>query len=184
MPAQKKYNPKFHDPWAWSLASKGATDEEIAAAFGVARKTIQRWSWRKETKPVIAPDGKTVMKTPDGKTVTKTEKVLTSFGEALQSGKEAADAQVELSLYKRCLGYDVEEEEKVIDVHKDGSSKIGRITTRKRHIPPDTMAIMYWLNNRSRKTGEWSQRQEVSLSNDTGGNVTIFLPQQEVDTDE
>ena len=175
MPAQKKYNPKFHDPWAWSLASKGATDEEIAAAFGVARKTIQRWSWRKETKPVTLPDGKTAL---------KTEKVLTSFGEALQSGKEAADAQVELSLYKRCLGYDVEEEEKVIDVNKDGSSKIGRITTRKRHIPPDTMAIMYWLNNRSRKTGEWSQRQEVSLSNDTGGNVTIFLPQQEVDTDE
>ena len=36
--------------------------------------------------------------------------------------------------------------------------------TTKKHITPDTMAIMYWLNNRSRKTSEWSQRQDVNLS--------------------
>ena len=162
MPAQKKYNPKYHDPWAWSLASKGATDEEIADAMGISRKTIQRWSYTTDASG---------------------EKVLTSFGEALQTGKEVADARVEQSLYKRCLGYDVEEEEKIIDVNRDGSSKIGKISTKKRHIPPDTMAIMYWLNNRSRKTGEWSQRQEVTLSNETGSNVAIFLPKQEDDED-
>ena len=162
MPAQKKYNPKYHDPWAWSLASKGATDEEIADAMGISRKTIQRWSYTTDASG---------------------EKVLTSIGEALQTGKEVADARVEQSLYKRCLGYDVEEEEKIIDVNRDGSSKIGKISTKKRHIPPDTMAIMYWLNNRSRKTGEWSQRQEVTLSNETGSNVAIFLPKQEDDED-
>ena len=30
-----------------------------------------------------------------------------------------------------------------------------------KHIAPDTMAIMYWLNNRSK--GEFSQRQEITL---------------------
>ena len=81
-------------------------------------------------------------------------------------------------MYKRAIGYDYEEEEKRIDVGKDGSSKIGTITTRKRHVPPDTMAIMYWLNNRSRKTGEWSQRQDIVLGMDESidNDVIIYLP--------
>ena len=33
--------------------------------------------------------------------------------------------------------------------------------TKRRHIPPDTMAMMYWLNNRSRDTGEWAQVQNI-----------------------
>jgi hypothetical protein len=137
-----KYRPEFHDAWAFSLSIKGATDEEIAEAFGVNRKTINRWSYT---------------------TNDKGEDVLTSFGEALLHAKEQADAQVVKKLFERCMGYDVEEEQKTIDVNKDGSSKIGQIRTVKKHIPPDTMAMMYWLNNRSRKTGEWSQRQEVSV---------------------
>ena len=153
MAAHMKYNAKYHDAWAWSLAMKGATDEEIAEAFGVSRQTIIRWSRVKNEKG---------------------ETVLTSFGEALQQGKYAADAQVEKKLYERCMGYDVEEEEKVIDVNKDGSSKIGRITSRKKHVAPDTMAIMYWLNNRKRSTGEWSQRQDINLSGslDTGPDLS------------
>lgn len=29
------------------------------------------------------------------------------------------------------------------------------------------MAIMYWLNNRKRKTGEWSQKQDITLRTET-----------------
>lgn len=126
------YTPKFHIDWAWSLAMKGATDQEIADAFGVSRMTIARW-----------------------------KKKYSEFNAALTNGKKAADAKVERSLYKRCMGYDVEEEEKVIEVHKDGTSKIGTVRTRKRHIPADTMALMYWLNNRSKDTGDWSQAQNI-----------------------
>ena len=144
-----KYDPQFHDAWAFSLAIKGATDEEIAEAFGVNRKTIQRWS----KKPAVDKDGK-----PTG------SEVLTSFGEALRSGKEQADAQVVKKLYERCMGYTIEEEVQTIDVNRDGTSKLGQIRTTKKHVPPDTMALMYWLNNRSRKTGEWSQRQDVNVS--------------------
>ena len=74
MPAPKKYNPQYHDAWAWSLAIKGATDEDIAEAFGVSRQTIIRWSKTKNENG---------------------ETILTSFGQALQEGKEAADAHVE-----------------------------------------------------------------------------------------
>jgi len=145
MPARKKYNPQYHDAWAWSLAMKGATDQEIADAFGVSRQTIMRWS-------------KTVDK--EGK------EVLTSFGEALQTGKEAADAQVERKLFERCLGYEYEEAKQILDHDNQGRPSLKKTEVTKKTVPPDTMAIMYWLNNRKRKTGEWSQRQDITLGLD------------------
>lgn len=44
MAAKVKYNPDYHDNWAWSLAAMGATNEEIAKAMGVSKRTIIRWS--------------------------------------------------------------------------------------------------------------------------------------------
>ena len=37
------YNEKYHDDWAWSLSVKGATDEEMAEAFGISVRTLHRW---------------------------------------------------------------------------------------------------------------------------------------------
>ena len=68
MPTPLKYNPAYHDDWAWSLAIKGATDQDIADAFRVSRRTIIRW---RQTYP--------------------------SFNTACQSGKEVADAKVQTS---------------------------------------------------------------------------------------
>lgn len=149
MPAQKKYNPSFHDAWAWSLAIKGATDQEIADAFGVSRQSILRWSKTKNEKG---------------------EYVLTSFGEALQAGKEAADAQVEKKLYERCLGYEHDEVKRILKADDSGRQSLEKTEITHKTVPPDTMAIMYWLNNRKRRTGEWSQRQDVNLSLE-GGNI-------------
>ncbi|MCI8442556.1 MAG: helix-turn-helix domain-containing protein [Provencibacterium sp.] len=138
MPAPLKYNAQYHDAWAWSLAIKGATDKEVAAAFGVTQRTINRW-----------------------------KKDYPSFLEALQAGKDAADAQIELSLYKRARGYDYDETEKIIEVNKDGSSKLARIRTVSKHVPSDTLAMMYWLNNRRRN--EWSQRQDINVTGEIRG---------------
>jgi len=140
-----KYDSNYHDAWVFSLAIKGATDEEIAEAFGVSRKTIERWS---ET------------------TDEKGEKVLTSFGEARRMGKQQADAQVVKRLYERCLGYDVTEAQQIIEHDSKGTPRVKETRTVKKHVPPDTMAIIYWLNNRSRKTGEWSQRQDINVNVD------------------
>ena len=75
MPTPLKYNPTYHDDWAWSLAIKGATDQDIADAFHVSRRTIIRW---RQTYP--------------------------SFNTACQSGKEIADAKVKKSLFERAVG--------------------------------------------------------------------------------
>lgn len=80
MPTPLKYNPAYHDDWAWSLAIKGATDQDIADAFHVSRRTIIRW---RQTYP--------------------------SFNEACQHGKEVADAKVKRSLYERAVGFEYQE---------------------------------------------------------------------------
>lgn len=142
MAPQTKYNSKYHDDWAWSLVIKGATDKEIAEAFGLSERTINRWKNEYET-----------------------------FKTAMEAGKEAADAKVERSLYERAIGYEeVEEKESVMEIDKDGNRKPLKVRTVKKRILPDTMAGMYWLNNRQRKN--WSQRQDVNV-NSTNTNVDL-----------
>ena len=75
------------------------------------------------------------------------------------------DAKVKKALYQRAIGYTITDTEKTIDMDKDGNPKPVRVKTITKTIVPDTMAAMYWLNNRSK--GEFSQRQEVTL----GGTV-------------
>jgi hypothetical protein len=61
---------------AFTLASQGATDIEIADALGVHVATYYRWKAEHE-----------------------------AFREATKAGKEAADDRVEASLYHRAVGY-------------------------------------------------------------------------------
>lgn len=146
MPAELKYNQQYHDDWAWSLAIKGATDQEIADAFGISRRTLIRWRQKYDT-----------------------------LGKAIEEGKHIADSKVEKSLYLRATGYEVEDTERTVDIDKDGNPKPVRIKTINKHVAPDTMAIMYWLNNRDRKN--WVNRQEVEVSaNENADDVVIYLP--------
>lgn len=146
MPTISKYNPEYHDDWAWSLAIKGATNKEMAEAFGISLRTVIRWMNEHE-----------------------------SFADAVERGKNIADAKVERSLYQRAIGFEITDTEKTVDMDKDGNPKPVRIKNTTRKIVPDTMAIMYWLNNRKR--GQWSQRQEVALSaSDNSEDVLIYLP--------
>ena len=108
MPAQLLYNPDYHDDWAWSLALKGATDQELAEAFGVSKRTILRW---KNEHP--------------------------SFAEAYQRGKDVADAKVKKALYQRAIGYEVIEKESTVDVDpKTGESKPVRVRPSPSRSPP------------------------------------------------
>ena len=147
MPPLSKYRKEYHDDWAWSLAIKGATNEEIAEAFGISTRTLIRWKKDHE-----------------------------SLDDAVTAGKHIADAKVEKALYERALGFDTTETERIVSVDKDGNPTPARVRTISKHVPPDTMAIMYWLNNRQR--GTWSQRQEVSLaaSSENAEDVVIFVP--------
>lgn len=134
MPALSKYNPEYHDDWAWSLAIKGATNDEIAEAFGISVRTLIRWVKNHESLRV-----------------------------SIEKGKMTADAKVEKSLYQRALGYEVTDEENLIEMDKDGNTKPIRIKRTKKNIPPDTMACMYWLNNRKRE--DWNNKSKSESGN-------------------
>ena len=127
------YTEQDHDDWAWSLSLTGATDEEMAEAFGISVRTFHRW-----------------------------KKSYPSLKESIDAGKEIADAKVKRSLYQRAIGYDAKDVEQIITTDKStGRQHIEKTRVTTKHIAPDTMAIMYWLNNRSK--GEFSQRQEITL---------------------
>lgn len=72
--------------------------------------------------------------------------------EALRAGKDYADERVERALYQRAVGYSFDSE-KVMQYE----GEIIRADTRE-HVPPDTRALEYWLNNR--KGYEWKSKVE------------------------
>lgn len=72
------------------------------------------------------------------------------FLEAIKRGKEQADAKVAVSLFKRATGYS----HKAVKIMQYEGSPV-EVDYIERY-PPDTMACIYWLNNRQRKN--WTQK--------------------------
>lgn len=106
-------------------ARKGLTDEQISKNMGVAYSTLREW-----------------------------KKKFSAIEAALKKGKEVVDFEVEGALYKRAMGYEVEEEKTYIQ------EVDGKITKRKeiikKHIPGETAAQIFWLKNRNPE--EWKDR--------------------------
>lgn len=87
---------------------------------------------------------------------------------ALKKGKEDLIIEVENSLYKRAMGYEYEETE--IIAKKDGNnSKPIKVTKKKKHIVPDTTAIIFALKNL--RPEKWKDKQEVEHSGDMGVKI-------------
>lgn len=130
-----KYAPHIRDQ-ARKLALLGLTDDEMADLWGVARSTIKNW---KHEHP--------------------------EFLAALASGREAADADVAVSLFERAKGYSHPEE--VIHCYQ------GQIIRTKviRHYPPDVTACSIILRNRHRT--KWAANPDPA-----GGNETPLIPQR------
>lgn len=104
----------------------GMTDEQIAKRLNVAYSTFREY----------------VKKYPE-------------LSAALKKSKEIVDYEVEESLYKKCIG-SYAKETKAIKLKEVYYDEEGRRCERERvevvevdtFIPPDTMAIAIWLNNR------------------------------------
>ena len=88
-------------------ARDGLSDEQIADKMGIALSTF--YDWRKK---------------------------FSEFSEALKKSKDIADIRVENALYKRALGYTVEE----VRIKEEYGEESERVTTIKR-VPPDVGAI-------------------------------------------
>lgn len=131
MPAGRPtdYRDEFVDQ-ARKLCEMGATDEDLAHFFDVHVATIYRWKLQHQ-----------------------------EFCEAVKIPKEIADDRVEMSLYRRALGYTFDSEK--VFQHQ---GEIVRAAT-KEHVPPDPTSMIFWLKNRRRE--KW---MDVNRNEQTGAN--------------
>jgi hypothetical protein len=115
---------KLHLVGGWSR--EGMLEKDIARKLGVAVSTFEDYK-------------------------TKHQELI----EALKIGKEEADFQVENSLFKKCVG-SYAKEEKAFKCRETYYDESGRRCERETvevvqvdtFIPPDTLAMLSWLNNR------------------------------------
>jgi len=118
------------------LALLGLTDEQMCKVLGITTTALYTWK----------------------------ENSMELFN-ALQEGKTIADAKVAAALYKRAVGYDVEEEH--VSIYK-GEPIITVIT---KHIAPDPWSAVKWLGTRQKSL--WSETQRLDITN-TNINIMKF----------
>jgi hypothetical protein len=118
------YKPEHADR-ARELCARGATNPDLAGRFGVARSTIGQWI---ATHP--------------------------EFAEAVQQGRDIADASAVESLFTRVTGYN-HQAEKVFLYRGEP-----RTATYTVHVPPETRACMVWLRNR--RPEDWRAQAETA----------------------
>lgn len=132
---------------AW--ARDGLTEADICKNIGIA--TVTLWDWKKK---------------------------YPNISNALKKGKEVADIIIENALYKKATGYNVSLAKtfKVKEVIYNENGKKIKETEKlvvgydEMHIPADTTAQIYWLNNR--KPEVWRNRKEIEIGTETTQQLT------------
>ncbi|MEG0366837.1 MAG: hypothetical protein RR585_08375 [Coprobacillus sp.] len=106
--------------------------------------------------------------------------------ERSQVGKEEADLKVESNLFLNATGYTYEEEVpiKCKNTHYDDRGKKVEeehvvVVSVKKYAKPETMAQIYWLNNRNPK--HWSQKQKIEMSGEALVNINDNIPRSKDD---
>jgi hypothetical protein len=97
------------------------------------------------------------------------------FAAALAVGKEVADQRVEQSLYRRALGYTHD----AVKIFMPAGATEPIIVPYVEHVPPDTVAAIFWLKNR--KPDQWREKQEVKLTSDNDLVAAIEAGRRRVD---
>lgn len=133
-----KYNPKFHPKMAKLAAANGLTDEEIAKELEIDGATFYRW----KTK-------------------------FQEFCEAVTFAKKYPNEAVKAALYRRAVGYTERIKKQVSVSLGNGMGSELQEAYVDVHVPGDTTAQKYWLNNRDSEN--WRERVEQVHS----GEMTI-----------
>lgn len=110
-------------------ARDGLTNKDIAGNIGVHDKTFATW----------------ISKYPE-------------IREAVRKGKAPADVKVENAFFKRATGEWVEETDTIIE-QTGNRPPTKKIIKKKKYIPPDTTAGIFWLKNR--KPSKWQRVSEA-----------------------
>ncbi len=134
------YKPEHADR-ARDLCARGATVKDLAGRFGVVRSTIDLWI---ATHP--------------------------EFADAVQQGRDVADATAVESLFTRVTGYN-HQAEKVFLYRGEP-----RTATYTAHVPPETRACMFWLRNR--RPEDWVEVSEyvaAELAQEAAADAALRL---------
>jgi hypothetical protein len=121
----------------YKLALLGATDSVMASILAISESTLNLWK----------------LEYPE-------------FSESIRAGKDIADSEVAVSLYKRATGYIGK---KVVTAAFQG--KIGDVQEVDEYVAPDVSAAIFWLKNRQGNT--WRDKQQTEISGPEGGPVKI-----------
>lgn len=90
-----------------------------------------------------------------------------AFARAISAGKDMADERVVRSLYARANGYSHE----AVKFHVIDGQVVQ--TPYIEHVPPDTVAGIFWLKNR--RPGEWRNTPEPADPNDGPPPVRVVV---------
>ena len=134
-------------------ARDGLTIEQIAQKVGVSRSTLNEWI-----------------------------KKYSDISDTLKKGREVADREIEESLFKKAKGFKVEIQKpfklKKITYDKKTFKKVKEeehveYATEEVYIPPDTVAMIFWLKNR--KPEVWRDKPEniQEASSEAAGVIEI-----------
>jgi len=141
-----KFNEEYTTRLAGWLARDGLTNEEICREMGISTSTLHEWC-----------------------------KKYPQLASAIKKGKDYVDREVEDSLLRRALGYEYEKEE--LEVTTTDTVKGDRVFSKRKtttmHVPPDVVAIIYWLGNR--KPAVWkNRRMETDFEHQKGDISDLF----------
>lgn len=146
------WRPEYTELARRLCAQFGATDDDLAEFFGVSRRTIFNWYAKHQ-----------------------------EFRDAVRLAKDLADDRVEMSLYRRAIGYTVDTEK----IFLPKGSQVPVIVPTAEHVGPDTTACIFWLKNRRR--GEWRDKVDHGIGGPNGGPVEVAatgsVAQQLTDSD-
>lgn len=96
------------------------------------------------------------------------------FSDAIKKAKNdflnSIAVEAQKSLLKKVKGYEVEET-KTVYSDNNGKPKIKERTVTKKHIAPDTAALIYTLSNVD--PANWKNRQSAEITGKNGGAVEI-----------
>ena len=141
-----KYDKSF-PKIAKKMAELGATDEDIIEALGIGQSTF--YKYRNEHR---------------------------EFMEALKVGKAASDDRVEMSLYKRAVGYEYE----AVKIFNHQGKELVVPYTERQH--PDVTAAIFWLKNRRPEQWRANPEDKPESTESQSLNITFEVaePKKEI----
>jgi len=145
---KSKYDPETFPKLAEEFARQGMIDLDIIKALGISHTMFYTYQNRHP-----------------------------EFKEALKRGKAPVNIEVENALLKAARGYIAEEVQEDIRVDKDGNEVIYNKVKKKKEVPSNITACIFWLKNR--KPEVWRDKVEADVN--VKGDIKVSFDKEDED---